>query len=343
MLMLATAYSPHINPLEHSRLACAGLTFPIFCILNFCFLLLWLVLRSRLILLPLLGYLFCLSQLWLYCPFNFSSDKRPQDAIKFLSYNVMGFADLKRTADYNPVLDYLRNSEADIICIQEYNEGAGKHAAKKNILSAMQGYPYQKVHRVGDGHSSNRVACFSKYPIISAKRVSYESRNNGTIAYEIVVEKDTLLVINNHLESNKLTDTDKSLYTGMLRNPEAEKVKEGALFLLHKLAEAQRIRAKQAQAVHEFVKSSKHSNIIVCGDFNDSPISYTHRAIVEGLTDVYARSACGPGISYNQNKFFFRIDHLMVSQQIQPFYCEVDRSVKGSDHYPIWAYLRLGK
>ena len=51
-------------------------------------------------------------------------------------------------------------------------------------------------------------------------------------------DKDTITLINNHLESNKLTKADKDIYEGILKSPEKEKVKNGARLLIRKLAEA---------------------------------------------------------------------------------------------------------
>ena len=79
--------------------------------------------------------------------------------------------------------------------------------------------------------------------------------------------------------------------------------------------------------------------IIVCGDFNDSPISYTHRVVGEGLNDAFVESGNGFGISYNQNHFYFRIDNILLSKNLKSYRCTVDNTIKSSDHYPIWCYV----
>ena len=65
----------------------------------------------------------------------------------------------------------------------------------------------------------------------------------------------------------------------MLKSPEKEKVKSGARLLIRKLAEASAIRAPQADTIAHEITASPHPYIIVCGDFNDTPISYTHRTM----------------------------------------------------------------
>lgn len=335
-LLLFAAYSPHINPETHPVRACMGLTFPVFLVMNLGFLLFWGLFRSRFILLPLVGFLLCAPQIRTYVPINFPTSDVSDKAIKLLSYNVMAFGDLKKTGGKNNILEYLHHSDADIICLQEYIVTANrKYVTKENIEKALKAYPYKHIHHI----AGNGLACYSKFPILSARPLRYESINNGSVVYEIKVGTDTLTLINNHLESNKLTISDKEVYEGMIAAPEAGKVKHGVLALVRKLGEAQKIRAVQARAVAEAVAGSKHRKVVVCGDFNDSPISYTHKTISANLDDAFTTSGNGLGISYNQNKFYFRIDHIMVSKNLRAYDCMVDRSIKSSDHYPIWCYI----
>lgn len=185
------------------------------------------------------------------------------------------------------------------------------------------------------------MACYSKYPILSARMIDYSSDYNGSMVYDIKIGKDTVLLINNHLESNKLTIEDKVLYEEMLKDPKAEKIKIGLKQLVKKLAEASAIHSVQARAIAQEIASSPYSSVIVCGDFNDSPISYTHRIIAQNLNDAFTESGCGLGISYNQNKFYFRIDNILISKNLKASGCTVDNSIKDSDHYPIWCYITL--
>ena len=183
------------------------------------------------------------------------------------------------------------------------------------------------------------MAIFSKYPVLSVRQLKYQSDYNGSFVYELKIGKDTVTIINNHLESNKLTKQDKVVYEDILSAPEREKVESGLRLLLGKLAEASAIRAPQADAIAQAVKQSRHPSVIVCGDFNDTPISYTHRVAGRDLNDAFTQSGQGLGISYNQNKFYFRIDHILTSKNLQTYNCTVDKSIKDSDHYPIWCYF----
>lgn len=339
--LILTAYSPYFQPVVHPVASCMGLTFPVFLGINLCFFIFWLIVNYRFSLLPLIGFLICFPQLRTYIPVNFHTKEVPEGSIKILSYNIMAFGDMKKVDGRNAVLDYIQQSDADIVCMQEYasSETAKKHLNAKDIRKALKAYRHHNIQRIGHVGGSNQIACYSKYPILSARLLDYESEYNGSVVYELKVGEDTITLINNHLESNKLTKEDKIVYESMLKDPDAKKVKSGIRQLLNKLAEASAIRSKQADAIAKEVASSPHQYIIVCGDFNDSPISYTHRVITESLDDAYTKSGRGLGISYNQNKFYFRIDNILISKNLEAHNCTVDRSIKNSDHYPIWCYI----
>lgn len=340
-ILLLTAYSPHIQPAVHPIESCMGLTFPVFLVINLCFLIFWLIVHYKFALLSVLGFAFCYPQIRTYIPMNLHTKNIPEGSIKILSYNIMSFGNMEKENGKNAVLEYIRKSNADIICLQEHNVSATAkiHLNAKEVQEGMKTYPYRNIQRVGTKSSNNQIAVYSKFPILSARKLEYESNYNGSIIYELKVNGDTITLINNHLESNKLTKEDKVVYEEMLKDPNAHKVKNGTRHLVRKLAEASAIRAGQADAIASEIAASRHPYIIVCGDFNDTAISYTHRVISKNLNDAFTESGRGLGISYNQNKFYFRIDNILISKNLKAYNCTVDHSIKDSDHYPIWCYV----
>lgn len=343
VLFLVCAYSPYINPLTHPVWSCLGLAFPVFLSVNLAFFVFWLLVYWKYAMISLVAGLCCMGQIRTYFPINFPTREIPENSFKLLSYNVMGFIGAKRHTEKNPnpVIEYLQNSDADVICLQEFIMGADKyHLSKKDVDKALKSYPYKAVDKVGS-NTDNSLACYSRYPILSSEPLKYESQYNGTIIYKLAINGDTVTLINNHLESNKLTFEDKAVYMDMIKDPKAQKVSTGARLLLSKLAEASSIRAKQARVIARAIREFGTSRVIVCGDFNDTPISYTHRIISRNLTDAFVQSGCGMGISYNQNRFYFRIDNILISKNMVSYDCTVDNSIKDSDHYPIWCYIGM--
>ncbi|NDV65666.1 endonuclease/exonuclease/phosphatase family protein [Bacteroides sp. 224] len=343
ILLLLSAYSPYMNPAKVPLLGCMGLIFPIFLIVNVCFLVFWLPIRYKLALVPLVALLLCFPQIRAYIPVNIRTKNIPENSIKLLTYNVMNFNTMEKVDGKSPILAYIKNSGADIICLQEFVPASNrKYLTQENINDVLKEYPYRRIHKLGK-LKNNGIACYSKYPILSDRVLSYESDSNGSVVYEIKIGNDTITLINNHLESNKLTTEDRKLYENLIESPESAKVKRGARYLLGKLKEAVAIRGKQGKVIREEVKNAPHKSVIVCGDFNDSPLSYPHHLLTKELNDAFSQSGSGLGISFNRNKFYFRIDHILMSKNLKAYNCTVDRSIKDSDHYPMWCYISKRK
>lgn len=339
ILLLLSAYSPSFDAYTHPVWSSIGLLFPVFLIVNILFFLFWLLVYRRYALFPLLVFLLCWGTIRTYLPVNLWGDDAPENAIKVLSYNTRAFG-LKAShtkEKSNEVLQYLQESDADIICLQEYIWG-GK-LKKKDIDYALRKYRYKHYHPIAGGQ--NGLGIYSRFPILSATPIKYESRLNGSIAYQIKVDKDTLLVINNHLESNKIMMSDVETYQDMVDAPDSRKLLSGTRKLLKKVGEATAIRARQADSLLRELETRADRNVIVCGDFNDTPVSYTHHAFHEKLKDAFVETGCGLGISYHLNRLYFRIDHIFLSKNLKVYNCTVDDATKASDHYPVWCYISL--
>lgn len=341
LLMVLCAFSSYISPYTFPVLSCAGLAFPIFLLLNFLFFAFWLFFNRRYALLPLVVMFVCIGQIRAFLPVNISMKQVPDDAIKILSYNVMFYDSHQPHTEESPneIVRYIQNSNADIVCLQEAsfnNSNSKKFLSEKVFRKALSTYPYFSFHK----EKGSGWVCLSRFPILSTRSIPYESVGNGTVAYELKVGNDTLLLVNNHLESNKLSIDDRAAYRDMIIDPKEDKVKTTSKMLIGKVADAVSIRASQADSVAKFIQDSKHKYVVVCGDFNDSSLSYAHRVIGKGLNDAFVDTGNGLGVSYNRYGFYFRIDHIMASENLDLFNCTVDNSIKTSDHYPIWCYIK---
>jgi endonuclease/exonuclease/phosphatase family metal-dependent hydrolase len=238
----------------------------------------------------------------------------------------------------SPILTYLQKSGADIICLQEYSVSGGKdRVTREDIRKALKMYPYSTIQE--SGQNGIHLACFSKFPILAIEPIHYKSTYNSSFRYTLKIDADTVTLINNHLESNKLTMEERDMYEQMIDAPNAKKVKTGFPQLIRKLGEAAAIRTAQVDSVSRMITTSPHPTIIACGDFNASPISYAHYRLTRQLNDAFTRSGNGLGVSFNRNKFFFRIDNILISPNLKAYGCTVDRSINASDHYPIWCYI----
>lgn len=339
LLMLVFGYGGMLSPVAHPTLATLTLAFPAALLLNLGCLVFWVFVRWRWTWLPVVGLLACASPVRKYLPVNLGGTP-PDDAIKVLSYNIANFSE--GTTDYpvaaSEVMDYLYHSDADIICLQEANEGS-THNRMSDTLAAR--YPYRQVTlKHGSGET---LTLFSRFPVKRTKVIDYQSQGNISVAYLLDIGGTPTVVVNNHLETNNLSLDDranfKEIVQGDLGGGDAET--EGRM-LFSKVALASSKRAPQADAVHRFVASqrAKGRPVVVCGDFNDNPLSYSVRTIGDGLTDCFVSTGNGPGWSYHKNGMYVRIDHIFCSDEWEPYGAQVDAKIAASDHYPIYCWLK---
>jgi endonuclease/exonuclease/phosphatase family metal-dependent hydrolase len=76
----------------------------------------------------------------------------------------------------------------------------------------------------------------------------------------------------------------------------------------------------------------------VCGDFNDTPSSYSYRLLSSGLHDAFRHGGRGNSFSYNGNLPAVSIDHILVAKNYPVYGFRVVRKVAG-DHYPVRAEI----
>ncbi|GAB6395383.1 MAG: endonuclease [Bacteroidales bacterium] len=338
--LLVSAYSDRIPPDKSLFFSYLGLIFPLICLLNLFFILYWALMRRwKNLLIGIGAFALCWNPCRNYFPVHFRSPVPKDNVIKILSYNVMGFAYTDHTkAAPNKIVEYIAHSGADIVCLQEYfiAPQEGKHLTEKKLSEALSMYPYVSFVRLKAFNWG--LAVYSKYPISYSRRIDYRSEDNGSALHRIDINGKTLTLINNHLESFKLTSEDKIRYSDFIKGAGAGTFDSLKGTIRQKLGPAFLIRAQQARIVAEEIKKCTSEYIVVCGDFNDTPVSYSHRTVQGNLTDAFAESGFGLGVTYNKNSFWFRIDNIFHSPNMKAFNCTVDK-IAASDHYPVWCYL----
>lgn len=336
-LMLIVGYSGCVSPGVHPVVAVMGLSFPVFVIANVLFFIVWAFVKRRYMLIPAVGMLLSMDLMYDYSPIR-TIEEHPEGCIKVLSYNTMSFAATVVENDVpNPVMQYVNNSGADIVCIQEY----GIPRKQEKMLDSLRvTYQYQDTLHGGPG--ADCIAVLSKYPIRDHYRIPIESKGNIVGVFRLDVNGTPVNVINLHLETVGFSMDDKDKFRDIVKgNTSRGEVRGESRQLMRKLAHSGVLRASQARAVAEFIKEHEGEHILVCGDFNDHPLSYTQRTIRHGLTDCYRATSAMPGFTYSRSGMRVRIDNIMCSDGLQPYECKVDKSIDFSDHYPIFCYFKF--
>ena len=335
LLLVAVGYSDRIPPADHPLLACAGMAMPAAIGLNLVMLLVMFFVRWKRAWIPLAAFIVTYMPIRTYVPLHFNTDDTGQEeCLRLITYNVYGYSgNHKYGYALDTITDYIMAQNADIVCTQEEQDSKRKAVERWKEL-----YPYNDTMTVSYDKKKafNIVGIHTRLPIIRREQIEYESRSNGSVAYYLQLGNDTIIVINNHLESTHLTEEERTQYKEILKgNKEREQAEAEMFSLIRVLGESMVKRAPQAEAIHSYVEAHSQYPIIVCGDFNDTPISYARHVIAQGLTDCFAEAGCGLGLSYNRKGFNFRIDHIFCSSHFTPVSCKVDSKMDVSDHYPM--------
>ena len=145
---------------------------------------------------------------------------------------------------------------------------------------------------------------------------------------------DTVRLINVHLVTTTFVpERYETLDPDVPAEPSNQWVREGSDIAV-RLGRASARRAMQVQQVADFAANSPHP-VVWCGDFNDTPSSFTYRTATQNAQDAFLQAGKGFGNTYTKLALVpLRIDHILVQAPWhavgyaiwkQPF----------SDHHPV--------
>jgi len=282
----------------------------------------------------------CAPAIWNICPINIGKNQvsalQEYKTYKFITFNVMNMWDYDKTKHNNPdnrLLSFLIHSDADILSLQEiinFPDESQNSNVRAQLDSLFKIYPHRAQATNG------ALMVLSKYPV---RRINLPqplvNRFLPYAAFTVELPQGPITLFDCHLESIGLTDSDKASYQDITRGKanksDIKGIKNSAI---HKLNEAYRTRAIQINQLRE-AADSIGGNIIIAGDFNDVPLSYTIRSLKDaGFKEAYPSLAIGPGFTYQADRLYFRIDHILYRGSLRPTSLEIPK-VSLSDHYPM--------
>lgn len=331
----------YISPESTIIPAYFGLFFPFITLANLILLGAWFVIEKKYALIPLA--VFILSFPYFNRTFTFSFGKKAEDSFKVMSFNVKNF-DLYnwsgKTTTRAEIIKLVREESPDIACFQEFHD-ANKDG-KRNfeaITDALE--PCYSAFATTYDRDGTRfgVALFSKFEILEWKAITLvASKNNTALWADLLFPEDTVRVFNVHLQSINLEYDDYDYLEAPNENQDPSSTRR----ILSKLNKGLATRAKQAEQLADSISQSPHP-VLVCGDFNDGPMSYTYQNIKGNLQDAFVEKGIGFGRTYSELKLpILRIDFILADAE---FKINQFQTLDGnlSDHHPIVSNLSLGK
>ncbi len=338
---IVAGYADRISPLNSVLPAFVGLLYPLFFIPALLVTVYWCVRRAKFALVCIALFCFGSEAFFRYTPFNLRNGSTDDLSLKVMTYNTCGFGENRSRDAAKDMIAYIKQVDADVVCLQEFRS-AKRHDGQtlQSIREQLKEYPYF-CFTTPQASRLTGLATFSKYPIKSHRRLTFDSHYNHACLVEVVVDGQPVNILNTHLESNQLTLKDRAFYQDFILDFDTNKLDEVKNNLFVKLAKAFRKRAAQVDRMRELLDRLSDP-IIVCGDLNDTPISYTYHRLRGDLQDAYVSKGLGPGITYYENFFLFRIDHVFHSHHFKTANVEIG-NVTYSDHYPVIVTLNRAK
>lgn len=329
-----------------------GLSFPVLLFFVIAFFFGWLILlKFELIFISLialgLGYKSIAVFIGFNAPLSFVETTSSR-SIRVVSWNVARFIEPARNNNLGSItrkkmLALLRAQQADIVCLQEFYT-SDNPAFYNNIRAIQQEldlrYYYFPFDKDGDRNYYSSII-FSKFPIVDSSFLRYPrpSQPEALVQADIKIGLDTVRFFTTHLQSQRF---DKMDYWRMekIRSREDSLVYH-SIPLVGKLKRGIVIRSMQADIIDQ-VRSNSPYPVIITGDLNDVPNSYTYFKVRGSLKDAFLETGYGIGRTFRSLSPTLRIDYIFADPRftVQQFKREKKNY---SDHYMIVADIQVGR
>lgn len=342
--LVLSYFTPFVHPDTFELLPFFGLAYPIIIAVNLLFLIYWALLKSRWFFVVLFFVVIGGKLHFRTIGISLSPVTASQnDSVwKIMSYNVRLFdvyneSIEKRNENRNGILAYVQEVNPDVVCFQEFfHQDKPTSFSTKDTLIELLGtrnYHERYSHKIRNRQNFG-ICMLSKYPIIAKGDVMFDnfaSTDNYCIFADIVKHGDTIRVYNIHLQSIKLQQEDYEMFGATDAVPKEKK--STVRLLIDKLTIAYPARAQQALKVIEHMETSPYP-VVVCGDFNDTPMSYVYNQFNQKLVDSFLETRFGLGITYAGRVPAGRIDYIFHDPRLQAQQFTIQKKAF-SDHYAV--------
>ncbi|MBR4157232.1 MAG: endonuclease/exonuclease/phosphatase family protein [Bacteroidales bacterium] len=260
--------------------------------------------------------------------YSLGKEKGGEAQIKVMTYNVGVFRDYNDENRYvsdvkKSLAKVIKEENPDVLCLQESGKWPRNTAS---AFSQMIGYKYYSVN------PTNGNSYFSKYPLYDVKSFYNKDLTKFADIKKVKINNnDSFYLANCHLNSFRISDdiddiNEKDVYKSVIR----------------KLVNGFMPRAKITNLLLDKLPDDKLA-LVICGDFNDTPLSYTYNEMKNaGLKDAFHTASRGIGITYCGKLPLLRIDYFWYNDFVEVVsYKRIKQTT--SDHYPLVMEFNINK
>ncbi|MBQ0024592.1 MAG: endonuclease/exonuclease/phosphatase family protein [Bacteroidales bacterium] len=248
------------------------------------------------------------------------------EKIKVLTYNVGRYHAGRGKMSYDEAADgirrFIRSENADIVCLQEFMS-----ADTADLFKLLPEYPYHADYYFKGSRYFGNVT-LSRYPILDTEVIKFKNSTNLALFSDVKIGSRMVRIFNCHLESYSIS------FTSLIKRISKKGAFQEEFNSVHLKVKEANIR--RAQQVREVLDKEASSNwpTIVCGDFNDTPISYAYHQLMSRKKDSFAEAGTGFSATYSTLWPLLRIDYILIPSEYSARKHTIYR-IPFSDHYPV--------
>ncbi len=334
ILMVVTilgSFAGNVNPKYNLFMAGLGLVLPILLIINMGVFFYWLLRWKIWMIFPIVALFVNYS--YISATIQIPSDDIASDngnTLKLMTFNVRNFIDDNQDDSADEIKSFLEDESIGIVCFQEYKDYVNGRPERICKFLADR-FPYQAI--------SGSIATFSKYPFVKKDYMTFRESNNCAQWVDIETERGKIIrIFNVHMQT---TGVNSTLRQAAKMESQGITVSDGqrASMVVGRMEYEYIRRAEQADIISDIVKETQ-TPIILCGDFNDTPASYTYKKLKGRLEDGFKSAGHGYMYTYRGAKGLMRIDYIFHSEKLKgvDYYSP---SHDWSDHNPVIMELMI--
>lgn len=338
VLLLVSSFSYFINPASAWFMTIFGLLYPLLLVGNV-LLLCWALFRwSNAAFIPIAALLptFIMAGNFYQFPKKEDAQVNATDGIRIISYNVGRFSlpqpgeKLSRKECADSVIAFLKNEDADIICLQEFYT-RDPQKIMTYLSDKMKGYDIKYYVNVTDNGCYGNVT-LSRFPAFDKGKIDFEHSSNLALYSDYMLNGEPFRIYNCHFESYNIS---LSRLASSLEKDYRQTVKDTEAKMKKSIAR----RPRQVDQVLKDIENCPEQTIVT-GDFNDTPMSYTYWRLSRKRKDTFKEAGTGFGATFSKLRPLLRIDYILVPEKCKVLSHNIIHK-RFSDHYPIESVISI--
>lgn len=232
-----------------------------------------------------------------------------------------------------PLQDWINHHEADIVCLQEFFTDS-TYSFYNHLKSLREYRPYTYFLTTDVKARAQRgMLILSKWPIVRKGQI-FMSKNgyNGAMYADLKVGKDTVRIINTHLQSVEwqLAPRNKGIITRGTN-------------MYYRFKHSFLDRFEQAIKIQHVLEKTPYP-VVLTGGLNEPPFTFTYKILRDYLDDSFSTAGNGLGVNYEGYwLMLLRLNHQLFAGNIAPVSYETHDVFIRMQHDPVYVRYSVNK